>query len=155
MGEVCKESPRYMGKTKVVLASGSFDPLHIGHIAYLKAARKLGDVLVVAIKGNERLKAKKKRHFMSEGERKTVLESLRYIDKVVVIDSPEGEGMVAIQAIPFIQPDVYATGESIKNLALEKVCKAHNVKIKYGVGGKRIRSSTELLKEYYNTPWEK
>jgi D-beta-D-heptose 7-phosphate kinase/D-beta-D-heptose 1-phosphate adenosyltransferase len=141
-------------KKKVVLVSGSFDPLHIGHIAYLKAAKKLGDVLVVAIKGNDRLKAKKKRHFMNEDERKNILESLKYIDKVIVVDSP-GYGMIAPLAIPVVRPDIYANGESNKNPELESICREYGVKIKYGVGGKRIRSSTELLKEYYQTPWEK
>lgn len=141
-------------KNKVVLVSGSFDPLHIGHIAYLKAAKKLGDILVVAIKGNEPLKAKKKRHFMNEDERKNILESLKYIDKVVVFDAFDA-GMIALLAIPVIKPDIYANGEMEKNTALEMVCKANSVKIKYGVGGRRIRSSTQLLKEYYQTPWEK
>lgn len=155
MGEIHQTTRRTMGKAKTVLVSGSFDPLHIGHIAYLKAAKELGDYLIVAIKGNERLKTKKKRHFMSERERKTVLESLMYVDKVVVIDSPTGEGMVALQAIPFIQPHIYANGETKRDKELDRVCKEYGVQVKYGVGGKRIRSSSELLKEYYNTPWEK
>ena len=143
-----------MAKKTVVLASGSFDPLHIGHIAYLKAARKLGDILVVAIKGNERLKNKKGRHFMKEDERKAVLEALKYIDKVVIMDSSKGMDMSPLSAIAFVRPNIYATGES-KNVALDLIGKIYHVKIKYGVGGKRIRSSSELLKEYYRTPWEK
>lgn len=139
---------------KVVLVSGSFDPLHIGHIAYLKAAKKLGNILVVAIKGNDRLKAKKKRHFMSETERKNILESLKYIDKVVIVDA-EGDGMIAPLAIPLVKPDIYANGEPTSSKELKAVCKQYGVKIKNGVGGKRIRSSTELLKAYYDTPWEK
>ncbi len=138
---------------KVVLVSGSFDPLHIGHIAYLKAAKKLGDVLVVAIKGNDRLKAKKKRHFMNENERKMILESLKYIDKVIIVDA-QGNGMIAPLAIAIIKPHIYANGESERNEELEIMCEQYGVKLKYGVGGKRIRSSTELLKEYYDTPWE-
>ncbi len=145
-----------MEKTnKVVLASGSFDPLHIGHIAYLKGAHALGRTLVVAIKGNERVKAKKRRHFMSENERKAILESLRYIDKVVIIDTQINESMIAPFAIKLIKPDIYAYGEKVRDRTLEKVCRENGTKLIYGVGGKRIRSSAQLLKEYYQTPWEK
>ena len=139
---------------KVILASGSFDPLHIGHIKYLKAAKKLGDVLVVAIKGNDSLQAKKKRHFMNEDERKMILTELKYIDKIIVVDS-KNDGLIAHLAIPIVQPDIYVTGETERNVELERVCKQYHTKIKYGVGGKRIRSSSELLKHYYQTKWEK
>ncbi len=142
------------GKVKVVLACGSFDPLHIGHIAYLKAARQLGDFLVVAIKGNDRLKAKKKRHFMNEDERKMILESLKYIDKVIIVDA-KGDGAIAPIAIRLVHPDIYATGEITKDKLLESIGSLYGTLIKYGVGGKRVRSSSELLKEYYQTPWEK
>jgi cytidyltransferase-like protein len=141
-----------MKKPKVVLASGSFDPLHIGHIKYLEAARKLGDILVVAIKGNDRIKAKKKRHFMNENERKIILESLQYIDKVIVIDSPKNQP-VAVEAIEYLRPDVYASGEK-RMPEIVDICKKLNIKVVYGVGGKRIRSSSQLLKEYYETNWE-
>ncbi len=144
----------YTTMSKVVLVSGSFDPLHIGHIAYLKAAKRLGDTLVVAIKGNERVKAKKQRHFMDEKERKIILESLKFIDKVVVIDAPN-EGMIAPLAIDFIQPDIYACGETERNEELETICRLWQVDLRYGIGGKRIRSSSELLQAYTQTPWEK
>jgi cytidyltransferase-like protein len=45
---------------KVVVVSGGFDPLHSGHIAYFKSARKLGDKLIVALNSDEWLIAKKK-----------------------------------------------------------------------------------------------
>ncbi len=138
---------------KIVLVTGSFDPLHVGHIAYLKAACELGDVLIVAIKGNDKLKLKKKRHFMTEMERKTILESLVYIDKVIIVDAQD-DSLVWPIAIPFIKPDIYASGED-RDPAIARLCAAYGVTYKYGVGGKRIRSSSELLKEYYQTPWEK
>jgi len=49
---------------KIVVVSGGFDPLHSGHIAYFKSARKLGDKLVVAVNSDDWLTRKKGRPFM-------------------------------------------------------------------------------------------
>ena len=48
---------------KVVVVSGGFDPLHSGHIAYFKSARKLGDKLILALNSDEWLIAKKRNSF--------------------------------------------------------------------------------------------
>ena len=47
---------------KVVLATGGFDPLHSGHIAYFEEAKKLGDMLVIGVNSNEWLTRKKVNH---------------------------------------------------------------------------------------------
>ena len=49
---------------KVVIASGGFDPIHSGHIQYLLEAKKLGDILVVALNSDEWLIKKKGKEFM-------------------------------------------------------------------------------------------
>ena len=54
---------------KVVLVTGGFDPLHSGHIEYFKAAKQLGDKLVVGLNSNEWLTRKKGRPFMPFHER--------------------------------------------------------------------------------------
>ena len=55
---------------KVVVVSGGFDPLHSGHLAYINSARKLGDLLIVALNSDEWLTRKKGQPFMSFSERK-------------------------------------------------------------------------------------
>ena len=49
----------------VVLVTGGFDPLHSGHLAYLKAARKLGDKLIVGVNSDSWLEQKKGKNFLS------------------------------------------------------------------------------------------
>ena len=44
---------------RIVLVTGGFDPLHSGHIAYLDAAKRLGDMLIVGVNSDEWLKQKK------------------------------------------------------------------------------------------------
>jgi len=73
-------------KNRVIAVSGGFDPVHIGHIRYLKAASELGKVLVM-LNTDEWLTRKKGKPFMLFQERKEVLEALRYVHRVVpVID---------------------------------------------------------------------
>ena len=55
---------------KIIVVSGGFDPIHSGHIAYFKAAKELGDKLIVALNSDEWLKNKKGKFFMPFQERK-------------------------------------------------------------------------------------
>ena len=66
-----------------VIVTGGFDPLHSGHIAYFKAAKKLGDKLVVGLNSDEWLRRKKGRPFMPLIERKTIIENLEMVDEVI------------------------------------------------------------------------
>ena len=60
---------------KIVLVTGGFDPIHSGHIEYFKAAKQLGDKLVVGINSDKWLTRKKGRPFLSFEERKIVIEN--------------------------------------------------------------------------------
>jgi rfaE bifunctional protein nucleotidyltransferase chain/domain len=73
---------------KLVFANGVFDVLHPGHIQLLKFAKSLGDHLVVGLNSDRSVKALKgpSRPINCEADRKAVLESLRYVDQVIVFD---------------------------------------------------------------------
>ena len=72
-----------------VWVNGCFDILHRGHIELLKFAKSQGDILIVGIDTDERVKQSKgdKRPFNNAEDRKIFLESIRYVDKVVVFGS--------------------------------------------------------------------
>ena len=57
---------------KILVVSGGFDPIHSGHVAYLNAARKHGDILIVALNSDKWLSDKKGQPFMSFSERKII-----------------------------------------------------------------------------------
>ena len=65
---------------KVVIVSGGFDPIHSGHIQYLLEAKKLGDILIVALNSDEWLIEKKGKEFMPFEERATILERMEMVD---------------------------------------------------------------------------
>ena len=71
---------------KIVIATGGFDPIHSGHIEYLRAARKLGDQLIVGVNSNAWLERKKGRAFMSFRERSLIVSALDCVDAVYRFD---------------------------------------------------------------------
>ena len=74
---------------KVSVASGGFDPLHSGHIQYLKASAKIGHHLIVAINSDDWLIAKKGKNFLPFAERKLILEHMEMVDEVIEFEDDE------------------------------------------------------------------
>ena len=68
---------------KRIMTYGTFDLLHYGHINILKRSKRLGDYLIVGLSSDEFNELKGKKSVMSYEERKEILESIRYVDKVI------------------------------------------------------------------------
>ena len=69
-----------------IIVFGGFDPIHSGHIEYFKSAKAMGDKLIVALNSDEWLINKKQKYFMPFNERKTIIENLLMVDKVIDFD---------------------------------------------------------------------
>jgi cytidyltransferase-like protein len=83
--------------TRLVLATGGFDPIHSGHIAYLNAARALGDRLIVALNSDAWLARKKTQAFMPLSERAAVVQALGVVDEIMIdFDDNDGSSCDAI-----------------------------------------------------------
>ena len=92
---------------RVVFTNGVFDLLHLGHVRYLREARDLGDVLIVAVNSDtstRRLKGPT-RPVIGEGERAETLAALTAVDFVTVFGDTTAERLVGL-----LRPDVYAKG---------------------------------------------
>ena len=101
---------RTKGK-KVVFTNGCFDLLHAGHVKYLQAARRLGDILVLGLNSDasvRRLKGEK-RPLIAEEERAHILAALDCIDYVCLFDED-----TPLQLISAIRPDVLVKGGDYK-----------------------------------------
>ena len=91
---------------KVVVVSGGFDPIHSGHIEYFKSAKKFGDKLLVALNSDAWLEKKKGKFFMSFSERKTIIESISYIDEVIDFEDDEkGSCIPALEKVKNLYPN--------------------------------------------------
>ena len=101
---------------RLVATNGCFDLLHVGHIRYLQAARRLGDALVVGINGDASVRALKgeSRPLNSESDRAEVLAALECVDFVTVF--PE---MRATEFLKRAQPAVYVKGGDYKPETLD------------------------------------
>ena len=97
---------------KIVFTNGCFDILHIGHIEYLKFARKQGDLLVVGLNTDRSVKNLKgpTRPFVSEVERAKMLSALEDVTYVVLFDE-----QTPLNLISAVKPDVLVKGEDWKN----------------------------------------
>ncbi len=138
--------------SKICVVSGGFDPIHSGHIAYLKSAKKLGDFLVVALNSDSWLIKKKDSFFMPFDERKIIIENLDMVDSVIDFkDDDEGSCKLALEKIKEIYPDdeiIFCNGgdrsqDNIPEMEVE------NIRFEFGVGGNdKKNSSSWILKKH-------
>ena len=147
---------------KTVVVSGGFDPVHIGHIELMKAAKALGDRLIVILNNDSWLKKKKGFVFMNESERKAVLEAFKYVDRVLVTSHPDDPTDMSIcRELELLKPDIFANGgdrdkKDADNRASslnpeQELCAKLGIKMIFGVGGKKQQSSSELVRRANET----
>ena len=130
-------------KNKIrVAVSGYFDPIHIGHLEYLRMAKELGDSLVVIVNNNYQCKLKKGKHFMDENDRVEIVKALRFVDEVFLsIDNDR----TVCKSLEEIKPDIFANGgdRATSEVPETPICKKFNIRMVDGLGDK-IRSSSSL-----------
>ena len=135
---------------KIVLVTGGFDPLHSGHLAYLKAASKLGDKLIVGINSDEWLIRKKGKNFLPEQERHEILSSIRFVDGCILFNDNDDTAIEAIKNVKMLFPFaqiIFANGgdrtsDNIPEMVFE------DVEFVFGVGGEdKKNSSSWILKD--------
>jgi rfaE bifunctional protein nucleotidyltransferase chain/domain len=110
---------------KVVFTNGCFDLLHVGHVRYLKEARKQGDLLIVGLNDDASTRSIKGsgRPFVAQEDRAEILAALQSVDYVVIFSERTAEGLVRA-----LKPDVYVKGG---NYTIEELPEAEVV-VEYG-----------------------
>jgi D-glycero-beta-D-manno-heptose 1-phosphate adenylyltransferase len=145
-GELKRQAETWHARgEKVTLANGCFDLLHVGHIRYLHAAKRLGGHLVVAINSDESVRAHKGdgRPLMPAEERAEILAALSDVDAVIIF--PERDVRALVREI---RPDVQAKGtdytaESVPERETVVEC-GGRVEI---VGDPKDHSATEIIRK--------
>ena len=133
---------------KIVAVSGGFDPVHVGHIRHFKAAKKLGDKLVVILNNDNWLRLKKGFVFMPENERKEIIEAFSYVDEVVLTGHKRNTKDISIcEELKKIRPHIFAKGgdRTLENIPEPAVCGEIGCKMVFNVGkGGKMQSSSRL-----------
>jgi rfaE bifunctional protein nucleotidyltransferase chain/domain len=135
----------------IVLAAGCFDPIHVGHVQHLRAARALGNVLVVSVAGDDLVRATKqlpggpRRPFMPAAERAEIVAALACVDAAVICDRKD-----ARHIIKALRPAVYAKGEEYRDRVTRELAAEGVLLDRLGgrmeyVSGPLVRSSSAIL----------
>ncbi|HEX8172732.1 MAG TPA: adenylyltransferase/cytidyltransferase family protein [Thermoanaerobaculia bacterium] len=138
------ERERAAGKS-IAFANGCFDVLHVGHVRYLQDAARVGDVLVVAVNGDESVRQLKGegRPVMNERERAEIIAALRGVAYVTIF--PDRSPSRLLQ---FLKPDFQCKGT---DYTPDSVPEAELVRAYGGqvviVGDPKDHSTSELLKK--------
>lgn len=141
--KIILDNARSQGK-KIVTTNGCFVILHVGHVKYLQEAKKLGDILVVAVNSDDSLRAIKghEKTLVPENERAEILAALECVDYVMIF--PE---LDPIQFLKELRTDIHVKGG---DYTIDQVIEREAVE---SLGGKVLlipgspgKSTTNLIK---------
>lgn len=130
--------------------SGGFDPLHGGHLDYLKHAAEYGSV-VVFLNTDEWLKRKKGYVFMTWKERAAILRELKCVyDVKEAVDDDDTVSESIKQNRGWIKKFGKGGDRNRSNTPEEGICRQWGIEIIYNLGGSKTQSSSDLVKNVQN-----
>ena len=143
------EELRKKGK-KIAFTNGCFDILHVGHVRYLREAKKTADVLVLALNSDSSVRSIKgeKRPILNENERAEILAALEFVDFITIF-----EELTPLELIVCLQPDILIKGgdwPEEKIIGREEVKKwGGRVAIIPEIEGKSTTNIVDKIKKLY------
>jgi len=134
-----REKLRAAGK-RLVFTNGCFDILHVGHVRYLRSARELGDVLLVALNTDRSVsRIKPGRPVVPEGQRAEMVASLEMVDYVTLFDEDTPYALIKL-----LGPDVLVKGGDWKR---EEIVGSDIVPKTYSLPYIKGVSTTEIMEK--------
>ena len=137
---------------KIIVLSGGFDPVHVGHMRMFEDAKKYGAKVIVGVNSDNWLIRKKGAPFMNFEERTEILRGVKYIDLVVGFNDEDDSACELIRDVQSMYPDkdvkiFFGNGGDRTNKTTPEInyCKSNNIEMLWGVGGGKIQSSSELI----------
>jgi D-beta-D-heptose 7-phosphate kinase/D-beta-D-heptose 1-phosphate adenosyltransferase len=138
---------------KRIIVTGGFDPIHSGHIDYFKAAKQLGDYLIVGLNSDEWLTNKKGRPFLHWEERAAIINEFSIVDEVIQFNDTDGSAIDAIRIAKQKYPNdnlLFANGgdrtsDNIPEMVFD------DVDFMFGVGGENKKNSSSWILDEWKT----
>ena len=101
-------------KQIIVFAGGTFDLLHIGHIKYLKYLKELGDIVVIGVSTDVRVKMRKgkSRPILCQRERLAIIDAMKYVDYSLIMPKQLVHSVVpTLQIIHELTPNIFISAD--------------------------------------------
>lgn len=143
---------------RVVVATGGFDPVHSGHIAYFQAASELGDILLVGLNSDNWLRRKKGRAFMPYEERSSIIKHLNMVHDVLLLEDSDGSGADGIRQARARYPHaqiIFANGgdrDATNIPEMQIFADDANLHFEFGVGGNWKQNSSRWILDEWKAP---
>ena len=138
---------------KVVVVSGGFDCLHVGHLKMFQHAKSLvgekGELIVI-VNNDNWLLHKKGYCFYPQQDRVDLIQALKCVDFVYLTQHrPNPKDTSVCSALTKINPDIFANGGDRypDNVPEVKTCKKLGIEMVWNIGGQKIRSSSDAVAE--------
>lgn len=138
----------------IVLVTGGFDPIHSGHISYINAAKKLGDILVVGVNSDDWLRRKKGQEFMPSYERINIIQNLKAVDHCILFNDTENHAIEAIRNVKLMYPGdhiIFANGGDRTADNIPEMSEP-GVEFMFGVGGEDKKNSSSWILQEWKAP---
>ena len=140
---------------KIAIVSGYFNPLHVGHLDYLEAAKKISDKLIVIVNSDHQVVLKGSTPFMNQSDRVTVVKALKYVDRVYLSTDKDESVLETLKHI-LVQNQangrnhfMFCNGgdRSNTNTPEERLCSSNSYQLTsiYNIGGEKRESSSEII----------
>ena len=136
------EEERKQGK-KIVFGNGCFDLLHVGHVRYLKGAKGLGQILIVAVNDDSSVTGlgKRKQVVTPAAERAEIVSAIDGVDYVIIFSEPTVENLLLA-----LKPDIHAKGTDYREDSVPE----RNIVLSYGgkvaiVGDPKDHSTRDII----------
>ncbi len=137
------EKEKRVGK-KIVFGNGCFDLLHVGHVRYLKGAKALGDILIVAVNDDSSVTGlgKRKRVVTPANERAEIIAAIDCVDYVIIFGEPTVENLLRT-----LQPHIHAKGTDYteENVPERAIVQSYGGRVAI-VGDPKDHSTRDLIK---------
>jgi cytidyltransferase-like protein len=134
----------------VIVLSGGFDPMHVGHLRMIQESAKMANIVVAGVNSDEWLMRKKGYVFMPHEERVEMVQGTRGVSKAMAFDDDDNSACDLLRCVRALWPNfkvAFANGgdRTSDNIPEIPVAEELDVHLIWGVGGGKVQSSSDLV----------